>query len=290
MRKRQKLTLLYCIPLIMAAILWILVAINNYIKAKNASDAAIDQINQTVSSIMQSVATPAPQGSNTVIVTVGENNVIDPLIPALDELFDEMEYTANVENNKIVTRVTASDAAEIAAEIENGGDYAKWLELLEAYTSYNEQIAQAAAEQELDFPALLYGMDDAENILFTIIGSTVAYSAVEEPPKNADAPVVEMREPTLGEKNALETAKRYLEFTSFSYEGLIDQLKYEKYTAAEATYAAINCGADWYDQAYKTAQRYLEFTSFSREGLIDQLEYEGFTNVQAEYAANMVGY
>ncbi len=94
--------------------------------------------------------------------------------------------------------------------------------------------------------------------------------------------------PTMGQKNALEQAKRYLSISAFSYSGLIDQLKYEGYTTEEATYGADNCGADWNEQAAKKAQQYINTMSFSRQGLIDQLKYEGFTQAQAEYGASNV--
>lgn len=95
---------------------------------------------------------------------------------------------------------------------------------------------------------------------------------------------------TTGEKNALERAKKYLDYSAFSYSGLIDQLEYEGYTNQEATYAADNCGADWNVQAEKRAEKYMEYSSFSRSGLIDQLEYEGFTHSQAVHGAESVGY
>ena len=95
---------------------------------------------------------------------------------------------------------------------------------------------------------------------------------------------------TTGEKNALAKALEYLDFTSFSYSGLIDQLEYEGFSSSEAAYGADHCGADWYEQAAKKAKEYLEFTSFSRQGLIDQLKYEGFTDEQAEYGARQNGY
>lgn len=82
----------------------------------------------------------------------------------------------------------------------------------------------------------------------------------------------------------------YLDFSSFSYTGLIDQLEYEKFTTEQATYAVDNCGADWNAQAVECAKSYLDFSSFSREGLIDQLEYEGFTHEQAVYGAEQNGY
>ncbi len=95
---------------------------------------------------------------------------------------------------------------------------------------------------------------------------------------------------TTGQKNALSSAKSYLKILSFSYEGLIKQLEYEKYSHEDAVYAVDNCGADWYDQAAKKAESYLSFMAFSRDRLIAQLEYEGFTREQAVYGVEANGY
>ena len=95
---------------------------------------------------------------------------------------------------------------------------------------------------------------------------------------------------TLGQQNALSRAKDYLNYTAFSYSGLIKQLEFEGFSTEEATYAADNCGADWNEQAAKKAKEYLDYSSFSRQGLIDQLVFEGFTSEQAEYGATSVGY
>lgn len=92
--------------------------------------------------------------------------------------------------------------------------------------------------------------------------------------------------PTIGQRNALKSAKDYLSFTAFSYEGLIEQLEYEKYSHEDAVYAADNCGADWNEQALKSAKNYLSFSAFSYTGLIRQLEYEQFTKEQATYGAD----
>ena len=97
-------------------------------------------------------------------------------------------------------------------------------------------------------------------------------------------------EATMGEKNALASAKTYLSIMAFSYTGLIEQLEFEGYTAGEATYAADNCGADWNEQAALSAKQYLNTMSFSRQGLIDQLVFEGFTQEQAEYGVAQNGY
>lgn len=96
--------------------------------------------------------------------------------------------------------------------------------------------------------------------------------------------------PSIEQTNALNRAKRYLNSSAFSYNGLIEQLEYEGYSNESAVYAVDNCGADWNEQAAKKARRYLDTTSFSRSGLIDQLLYEGFTQEQAEYGVTAVGY
>lgn len=95
---------------------------------------------------------------------------------------------------------------------------------------------------------------------------------------------------TMGQRNSLTKAKQYLDYSSFSHSGMIQQLEYEGFSTEEATYGADNCGADWNEQAAKKAESYLEFSSFSRSGLIEQLEYEGFTADQAEYGVKAVGY
>lgn len=94
---------------------------------------------------------------------------------------------------------------------------------------------------------------------------------------------------TMGERNALERAHDYLDFTAFSYLGLIDQLEFEGYSTEEATYAADHCGADWNEQALLKALSYLDTLAFSYTGLIDQLEFEEFTPEQARYAVDRCG-
>ena len=105
-----------------------------------------------------------------------------------------------------------------------------------------------------------------------------------------EKPVSTYHDPTMGEKNALKTALRYLNYTAFSYKGLIEQLEFEGYTHSEAVYGADNCGADWNEQAAKCAKKYLDYSSFSRTGLIEQLEFEGFTHSQAVYGVEANGY
>ena len=88
----------------------------------------------------------------------------------------------------------------------------------------------------------------------------------------------------------MSKAKDYLEYSAFSYSGLIEQLEFEGFSTEDATFAVDRCGADWNEQAAKKAQDYLDYSSFSRDSLIEQLEFEGFTAEQAEYGVTAVGY
>lgn len=94
--------------------------------------------------------------------------------------------------------------------------------------------------------------------------------------------------PTFEQSQALQKAKNYLDYTAFSYTGLIEQLEYEGFSHEAATYGADNCNADWYEQAILSAKNYLAYTSFSYQGLIDQLIYTGFTEDQATKAVEQV--
>ena len=90
---------------------------------------------------------------------------------------------------------------------------------------------------------------------------------------------------TSGQKNAIESAESYLDGQAFSKRGLIDQLKFEGYSKADATFAVNHVDANWKAEAVESAQGYLDGQSFSKSGLIDQLEFEKFTSAQARYAA-----
>ena len=94
---------------------------------------------------------------------------------------------------------------------------------------------------------------------------------------------------SVSQENARATAEDYLDSSSFSRSGLIEQLKYEGYSTKDATYAVRAISVDWNEQAAKTAKDYLDSSSFSRSGLIEQLEYEGFTHAQAGYGVNQTG-
>jgi len=91
---------------------------------------------------------------------------------------------------------------------------------------------------------------------------------------------------TAGQRNALDKARSYLQFTAFSKKGLREQLEFDGFSRGDARWAVNRVGVSWRRQAFKKAKSYLEFSSFSRSGLIEQLEFDGFTHAQAVYGVN----
>lgn len=115
---------------------------------------------------------------------------------------------------------------------------------------------------------------------------SISVTAAETSVAAAEESIAEV---TAGQEHALAMAQTYLDYSAFSYSGLIDQLEYEQFTHEDAVYGADHCGADWNEQAVKAGAAYLEYSSFSKEGLIEQLEYEGFSTEQAAYGAAQNG-
>ncbi len=95
--------------------------------------------------------------------------------------------------------------------------------------------------------------------------------------------------PTVSQSNALKKALQYLDYSAFSYSGLVEQLEFEGFSTEDATYGVDHCGADWNQQAANKAKQYLDYSAFSHDGLVEQLEFEGFSHEQAEYGVSSVG-
>lgn len=94
---------------------------------------------------------------------------------------------------------------------------------------------------------------------------------------------------TANQASAVRKGQSYLEYQGFSKTGLIKQLKFEKFSTADATFAANNVTVDWMAEAAEKAESYMSFQSFSRDGLIKQLKFEGFTTAEATHGADTVG-
>ena len=86
-------------------------------------------------------------------------------------------------------------------------------------------------------------------------------------------------------EKALQTAKEYLSVMSFSYKGLVEQLKYTGYTEEEAVYAADRCGVNWMDEAVKAAKGYMSIDAVTLRSLTELLLNAGFTQEEADYGA-----
>lgn len=104
------------------------------------------------------------------------------------------------------------------------------------------------------------------------------------------APIWELTEEptdnlTVSQRNAVDKAESYLEYSAFSETGLVDQLEYEGFSTEDAQFAVTYVAPDWMAQAVAKAESYMEYSSFSQAGLADQLEYEGFTPEQAAHGA-----
>ncbi|MHC3001399.1 Ltp family lipoprotein [Gordonia metallireducens] len=121
------------------------------------------------------------------------------------------------------------------------------------------------------------------------IGAVAGFgtSAAPQAAPGVPTPVIKL----VSEKSsAIAMARDYLEYTSFSKSGLVDQLEFEGFSYSDSSAAVDQLEADgevnWYVQAAKSARQYREYSPFSRQSLIEQLEFEGFTHEQAVYGAD----
>lgn len=159
-----------------------------------------------------------------------------------------------------------------------------------ALSGGEEEGNRAAGDVPEGMPVVSEPLDDeTEEKEDEVIQSAEAPKELEETEAIREPVSEENDDATLGEKNAALSAKQYIGFTAFSYEGLVKQLEFEGYSSEEAIYGADRCEADWFEQAVLKAEDYLAFTAFSYKGLITQLEFEGFTREQAVHGADSCG-
>jgi hypothetical protein len=97
------------------------------------------------------------------------------------------------------------------------------------------------------------------------------------------------------QKNAVRSAKQYLDMSGFSRNGLIHQLSSDAgdgYKVADATVAVDSLNVDWNKQAERSAKQYLDMMGFSCKGLIQQLSSSAgdrYTKEQATHGARAAG-
>jgi hypothetical protein len=135
---------------------------------------------------------------------------------------------------------------------------------------------------------------DAESI--ALICNTPAPAPAPATTAPAPAPVATAPAPapvtapanslTLPQQQAVKKASDYLRVSAFSRQGLIDQLVYAGFSAADAAVGVDANNVDWNAQAIKKAADYLRVSAFSRQGLVDQLVFAKFTPEQAVYGVD----
>lgn len=93
------------------------------------------------------------------------------------------------------------------------------------------------------------------------------------------------------QKNAVRSAKQYLNMQGFSRDGLIQQLSSDYgdgYNRSDARVAVDSLNVNWNRQAARSAKQYIKMQGFSCSGLIDQLSSsagDAYTESQARYGA-----
>ena len=216
-----------------------------------------------------------------------------PSVPTPDSCIDDVifETTFEEDGNRVYGYYVSTDKDTADQK------YNQYLEILEGDCGFqfvkkpNTAIARRNGES-------LFGLAIGESdkgvylldVLFFTSDKDSGSDYSDESPSSEYPTVDKKQSSTMGEEQALKKALDYLNYTAFSYTGLVKQLEYEGFSHSEAVYGADNCEANWNEQAARKAHEYIDYTSFSRDSLIKQLEYEGFTHNQAEYGASAVGY
>ena len=72
----------------------------------------------------------------------------------------------------------------------------------------------------------------------------------------------------MGQQQAVSKGESYLDLAGFSRQGLIDQLVYEGFSEADATFAVDRIAPDWRQEAVEKAQSYLDMAGFSKVRII----------------------
>ena len=229
-----------------------------------------------------------------------ESDMYKTIEGLLDKNFDTLRHSMryNRDEDALEVYFEAPENLKAALDTKNGSIMESWDGIVESMKTFGETLLSVVQMNGDVETVNLYWVEKlnsnyaytANDYVLWVQNGDVMYNYADSsstPSVQPSGSASESVAATFGEQNALSKAYQYLQYSTFSYTGLIEQLEFEGYSHSEAVYAADNCGADWNEQAVKKAKQYLEHSSFSRSGLIDQLEFEGFTHSQAEYAAGM---
>lgn len=161
-------------------------------------------------------------------------------------------------------------------------------ETTKEYTSLTENEKKIVDEKIVEVKNATQEQKEAEQR--AIEEEKARKEAEEKAKKEAEEKAKEEQRKQTEYGNVIKTAQNYVQYMSFSRQGLIKQLEFEGYSTEASEYAVDNISVDWNEQCAKTAKKYLECVSFSRDGLYNQLAFEGFTDEQIQYSLSQVGY
>ncbi|WP_225428288.1 Ltp family lipoprotein [Levilactobacillus enshiensis] len=219
---------------------------------------------------------------------------------------------AKVKNGKFTTAVSAYNA--IDKPYKNGRSAQASIVAIDGYSGEkDDSLTSGLKTAILDFKKVKLTLDDALvkycNRLSDDFkdnddsdGNTSSESSSESTSEDDDASNDSDKETEKAQSDstkvsreeisALSTAQEYLEFRSFSKQGLYRQLSSdagEKFSASAAQYAVDHVEVNWNSQALKAAKSYQEDQHMSSAQILNQLTSsagEGFTQTEAQYAVN----
>jgi len=114
---------------------------------------------------------------------------------------------------------------------------------------------------------------------FVSVNLTLAIKSSSFSPRG----IIPNKKETASQRNAKRKAKSYLSIMAFSRTELIDQLKFDGFSAKDAKYGVDALKVNWNKEAVKKAESYLSIMAFSKTELKEQLIFDGFTTSQANY-------
>lgn len=127
-------------------------------------------------------------------------------------------------------------------------------------------------------------MKISKNVCYSAVASLCIGASLAMIPVSTAQASISYASAYSSKANAVARAKSYLSYTAFSRAGLIKQLRFEKFSLSDATYAVDHIKVDWRVQAVRKGKQYLTYSAFSKEGLRKQLAFEQFTKDQVDYA------
>ena len=235
----------------------------------------------------------------TAFAAGGLQSFVDILEHSLAANLEEDQYEVKTCGRVAVYSLCLPDAVMVvnAAKLGDATAVSTWDKLKSQMLEQQKNIQNSLDSLDNTYLFLANCLDrDTHTLLLSVLEGEIIYDAVNTSDPANDRPLVTATPApqtdgmTVGQKNAVKSAESYLEYSSFSRHGLIEQLEFEGFSHDDAVFAVDHITVDWNEQAAKSAESYLKYSSFSRQGLIEQLEFEGFTHDQAVYGVEKVGY